>query len=823
MKYDPQAIERKWQSFWESSQAFQAQVSSKPKYYVLEMLPYPSGHIHMGHVRNYMLGDIIARYKTRKGFNVIHPMGWDAFGLPAENAAIERATHPKTWTYQNIANMKEELKKLGFSYDWDKELATCNPGYYKHQQKIFLDFLKAGLAYQAESSVNWDPVDQTVLANEQVVDGKGWRSGAVVEKRKLKQWFLKITDFAEELLSGLKGLDWAEHVKLMQEKWINKSEGWHIKFQVEGSDKDITVFTTRPDTLFGCTFVALSSEHPFASRLAEQDSRVREFVAKCKLGSTQEAEIEKAEKLGIDTGLRVIHPITKKPWPLFIVNYVLMDYGTGAIYGCPGVDDRDNQFAASYGIDVIPQIEEGRMINAEWVTGKTTEEAKELIGQHLESEQLGSPIVCYRLKDWGVSRQRYWGCPIPVIHCKDCGVVPARDLPVQLPDEIDLGGSGQALKNHPTWKHVKCPECGQDAERETDTLDTFFDSSWYFLRYTNPHIDAVIDSKAVDYWLSVDQYIGGIEHAVMHLLYARFFMKAMQVCGYSVPSEPFQSLLSQGMITHMSYQTQNHKWVDVSDVVIKGGKPYSIATGEELVQCRVEKMSKSKKNTVAPGEILKRYGADTARLFVVSDSPPQKELEWTDAGIEGCNKFLNRVFTFVMELKPTRGHGGKTTDKQLQLQRKVHSAIKSATDYLEQLHFNKMIAIIRELSNEIFAFQASDDSDAAVVFEATSVMVQLLNPIVPHITEELWKIMGHKTPLTQTDWPALNEALLKQSSATIAIQVNGKLRGTLVVALDIPQDEIERLALEKVASFVSDRAMLKKVIHVPGKVVNLVV
>lgn len=833
MKYDFLTIERKWQHLWESTKAFTVHPDeAKPKYYVLEMLPYPSGQIHMGHVRNYTLGDVLARYNMQQGFNVLHPMGWDAFGLPAENAAIEKGTHPADWTYQNIKNMKHELKTIGFSYDWDKEIATCSSDYYKHQQKIFLDFLKCGIAYRTESVVNWDPVDQTVLANEQVVEGKGWRSGATVVRKKLTQWFLKITDFAEDLLKSLEDLQgWPSHVKLMQEKWIGKSHGCNVKFFIKDSKNHIDVFTTLPETLFGASFCAISFEHPLAIELAKKNQDIQAFLQKCKQISTAEAELETAEKLGIDTGLKVINPVVDgQLLPLFIANFVLMGYGTGAIFGCPAHDLRDHEFAIKYSLPIHPVIKgaeasipykvnpEDIMINSDWLNGKTALIAKKEVIKYLEQKGLGKETINYRLRDWGISRQRYWGCPIPVIHCSSCGVVPVpeKDLPIELPKEPD------ALSKNLKWKQVKCPKCGNDAERETDTLDTFFDSSWYFARYCNPHTDQVIDNTACKYWLPVDQYIGGIEHAVLHLLYSRFFVKALTKCGYLNLSEPFTNLLPQGMVTHVTYQDKNKKWVFPDDVESKDGKYFLKDKAEEIYQGRIEKMSKSKKNVVAPREIINKYGADTARLFMLSDSPPEKDLEWTDAGIEGSYRFLNKVFNFVADHKLSASNESPS-EKGLVFKRKIHTAIHRTSEYIERLHFNKAVAVIRELSNEVFSFKAVTHGDQAVLTEGVKIMVQLLNPMVPHVTEELWQMLGHEESLAKTLWPKVDPSLLHQNTVTLAVQINGKLKDTIEIERDASESAAKAAAFEsqKISNAIADK-QIKKIIYVQGKILNIV-
>ncbi|MEP2815745.1 MAG: leucine--tRNA ligase, partial [Alphaproteobacteria bacterium] len=671
-RYNVKENEQKWQAAWDDKGCFQVREDNdRPKYYVLEMFPYPSGRIHMGHVRNYTLGDVVARYKKARGFNVLHPMGWDAFGLPAENAAIENKVPPAQWTRENIATMRRQLKTMGLSYDWDRELATCEPGYYRHEQKMFLDFLANGLVYRKESWVNWDPVENTVLANEQVIDGRGWRSGALVEKRQLSQWFLKITDYAEELLKGIETLDrWPDRVRLMQENWIGRSEGAHVRFQFDGRDGQLDIYTTRPDTLFGASFCAVAANHPLAQELARGNPDLADFVAECNRLGTSEAAIETAEKMGFDTGVKVLHPfIDGHTLPVYVANFVLMDYGTGAIFGCPAHDQRDLDFARKYGLPVLPVVapkgtdatavtvgdeaftDDGLLINSDFLDGLAVPDAKSKIIDRLEDMGIGTRAVNYRLRDWGVSRQRYWGCPIPIIHCGDCGIVPVpeTDLPVELPADVDFSETGNPLARHPSWKHVACPTCGKPAERETDTFDTFFESSWYFARFCNPASDAPLDRAAVDYWLPVDQYIGGIEHAVLHLLYSRFFTRALKKCGYLSVEEPFAGLLTQGMVCHQTFKDAAGKWLLPSQVVFDGDAAKHAETGQPVTLGRSEKMSKSKKNVVDPEAIIGAYGADTARLFMLSDSPPDRDLEWTDAGVDGAWRYLNRLWRLVTE------------------------------------------------------------------------------------------------------------------------------------------------------------------------------
>ena len=671
-RYNVKQTEEKWQSAWAESGCFNVETDpARPKYYVLEMFPYPSGRIHMGHVRNYTLGDLVARFRRAQGFNVLHPMGWDAFGLPAENAAIDNNVHPAKWTKENIAAMRNQLKSMGLSYDWRREFATCDPDYYRHEQKMFLDFLKAGLAYRKESWVNWDPVENTVLANEQVIDGKGWRSGVEVEKRKLSQWFLKITAYAEDLLAELEHLDrWPDRVRLMQNKWIGRSEGAMLKFDVDGRDDTIDVYTTRPDTLFGASFVAIAANHPLATKLSETDENLDGFIQDCNRMGTSEAAIETAEKLGYRTGLSCKHPlIDGATLPVYVANFVLMEYGTGAIFGCPAHDQRDLDFARKYDLPVVPVVcpenqdaesfqvgdtaftDDGLLINSDFLNGMTVDTAKSHVIDYLADKGIGEKRVNFRLRDWGVSRQRYWGCPIPVIYCDDCGIVPVpdEDLPVALPDDVELGDPGSPLAAHPTWKHVDCPVCKKPARRETDTFDTFFESSWYFARFASPNAENVVDRKDVDYWLPVDQYIGGIEHAVLHLLYSRFFSRAMRDCGYVDFAEPFAGLQTQGMICHETYKNADGKWLLPTDVIHSEDGNLHTQDGSAVTVGRSEKMSKSKKNVVDPAEIIEAYGADTARLFMLSDSPPDRDLDWTDSGVDGAWRYINRLWRLVDE------------------------------------------------------------------------------------------------------------------------------------------------------------------------------
>lgn len=856
IRYSFREAEQKWQRLWKEAAPYnipEGKASTKPKYYVLEMFPYPSGNIHMGHVRNYTLGDVVARYKRAGGFDVLHPMGWDAFGLPAENAAIERNVHPGVWTRKNIENMREQLQMIGLSYDWSREIATCDPDYYKFEQKFFLDFLKNGIAYRKEADVNWDPVDNTVLANEQVIEGRGWRSGALVERRKLSQWFLRITDFAEDLLQGLSTLtDWPEKVRIMQDRWIGKSVGARLKLNIVGqSASPLDIYTTRPDTIFGMSFCAISPGHPLAVQLAANNKELTSFIEECNRIGTSEEAIEKAEKKGFDTGLRVEHPFEQRSVPLFVANFVLMDYGTGAIFGCPAHDQRDFDFATKYGLPILPVVSggdvskepytgEGSIINSSFLDGLSVEEAKQKAVAELAKKGMGEGKVNYRLRDWGVSRQRYWGCPIPIIYCKACGAVPVpeADLPVRLPEDVTFDAPGNPLARHATWKHVNCPTCGKPAERETDTFDTFFESSWYFARFCNPNSKKAFEDD-VPRWLPVDQYIGGVEHAVLHLLYSRFFTRALKRCGYNLPDEPFKGLMTQGMICHETYKDRKTgKWLTpdeandlakarISQAPLQAGESPSERAGIEVglpyEKGRSEKMSKSKKNTVDPKHIIETYGADTARLFMMSDSPPDRDLEWTDAGIDGAWRYLNRLWKLFVTLTPALSAPAASAAEQgLELRRITHKAVADVSRHIEQFHFNKAVARIRELSNAMEDVVSKDAANPALR-EAGEALLRLLEPFIPHFAEEVWQSLGHKQTLQQVAWPKADPELCKDDEITIAVQINGKLRTTLQVAADASKETLESLALaQKNVQDSLQGKQIKKIIVVPGKIVNVV-
>jgi leucyl-tRNA synthetase len=853
-RYDFRDIEAKWQRLWRERRTFAVgETAERPKYYVLEMFPYPSGKLHVGHVRNYTMGDLVARYRRAQGYNVLHPMGWDAFGLPAENAAIAEGIHPAHWTHDNIAAMRAQLVRMGFAYDWSREIATCHPEYYRHEQKMFLDFLAAGLAYRKESWVNWDPVEHTVLANEQVIDGRGWRSGALVEKRLLSQWFLRITAFTEELLQALHGLDrWPERVRLMQENWIGRSEGARVNFDIAGAGGkgQIEVFTTRPDTLFGAAFLALSPNHPLAQRLAEGDPALAAFIAECNRLGTSEAVIEAAEKRGYRTGLEAVHPFDEsRHVPVYVANFVLMEYGTGAIFGCPAHDQRDLEFARKYALPVLPVVlppgadpkrfvigesayaGDGTLYNSGFLDGLPVADAKRAAVGRIEALGRGARTVAYRLRDWGVSRQRYWGCPIPVIHCRGCGIVPVpeEDLPVTLPEDVSFAQPGNPLAHHPTWKHVRCPRCAGAAERETDTFDTFFESSWYFLRFCSPRADRAFTRAAARTWMPVDQYIGGVEHAVLHLLYSRFFTRALKRCGYPLEvDEPFAGLFTQGMVCHQTYKSESGEWLYPEEVTSDpAGRPVDRA-GRPVAVGRLEKMSKSKKNVVGLDTIVETYGADTARLYLLSDSPPERDLEWTAAGIEGIWRYVNRVWNMVAEpavpLPPPRTPPpAGLPPALLAMRRAIHKTIAAVTDDLDKFRFNRAVARIRELTNTLDELPAGEAGAGPVLREGLERLTQLLGPMTPHLAEEMWARLGGAGLLAEEPWPVADPDLARDEQVTIAVQVNGKLRATVELPRDCGREAVESaaLALPQVVRWLDGRPP-KKVVVVPNRIVNLV-
>ena len=862
-RYNARTAEPKWRAIWDERRIFETRNDDpRERYYVLEMFPYPSGRIHMGHVRNYTMGDVVARYKRAKGFNVLHPMGWDAFGLPAENAAMASKVHPRDWTYKNIETMKAQLKSMGLSLDWSREVATCDASYYRHQQALFLDFMKAGLVERRSAKVNWDPVDQTVLANEQVIDGRGWRSGALVEQRELTQWFLKISTFSEDLLSALDGLErWPDKVRLMQRNWIGKSEGLSFEFGLVGAPKGfdrLPIFTTRPDTMYGPTFAAISPDHPLAKELASKDPKVLAFIAECRRIGTTEAAIETAEKLGYDTGIKVTHPADQN-WqlPLYIANFVLMDYGTGAIIGCPAHDQRDLDFARKYNlpvIDVFVPLDTGERVgDIAFVPAKTDRvryvqwaglpgdmtclEAMDQSLAMFERAGWGRRTVTYRLRDWLISRQRFWGCPIPVIHCDDCGVVPVpkSDLPVRLPDEADFSRPGNPLDRHPTWRHVACPCCGKPARRETDTMDTFVDSSWYFARFTDPwREDTPTDPTQIKAWLPVDQYIGGIEHAILHLLYSRFFMRAMSATGHADLAEPFEGLFTQGMVVHETYRTAAGDYVTPAEVEVSGEAETRVARlkadGSPVEIGSIEKMSKSKKNVVDPDDIIDTYGADTARWFMLSDSPPERDVIWTEAGVEGAARFVQRVWRIVQEAAACKA--GAVADPgpdALALRRASHKALAAVGSDIERLGFNRCVAHIYTLANALGRVleghrgrQIPADLSAALR-EGAEILVQLIAPMMPHLAEECWAALGRPGLVAEQPWPVYDTALVVDDTIVLPVQVNGKKRADLTIARDADQKDIETAVsvLDAVHKALDGRP-IRKIIVVPQRIVNVV-
>jgi leucyl-tRNA synthetase len=860
-RYNAPVREKHWQQVWNERGTFRTKDKSKaPKRYQLEMFPYPSGRIHVGHSRNYTLGDVMARYMRAKGFNVLHPMGWDAFGLPAENAALERGMHPAKWTAENIEIMRRQLKSMGLAIDWSRELATCDPSYYVHQQRLFLDFLKKGVAYRKLSKVNWDPVEHTVLANEQVIDGRGWRSGAPVEQRDLTQWFFKITKYADDLLDALEGLGkWPEKVRVMQANWIGRSSGLTMRFALEGLAKlpkklqTLEIFTTRHDTIFGATFMAISPEHPLAQQLAKKDKALTAFIDDCRKIGTSEEALARAEKLGFDTGLVAVHPF--KPdvrLPVYVANFILMGYGTGAIFGCPAHDQRDLDFARKYGRPVIPVVMppgadaksfaigedaylgDGTMINSEFLDGLSIEDAKAKIADLMEERGLGKRKVNYRLRDWGISRQRYWGCPIPVIHCETCDVVPVpeQDLPVELPQDAKFDVPGNPLDLHPTWKHVACPKCGGPARRETDTMDTFVDSSWYQFRFTAPNAATPTDKKALKYWAPVDQYIGGKEHAVLHLLYARFFTRGMKATKHVNFDEPFTSMFTQGIVVHETYRSENGDWLTPAEVRFEGDGPArkatSIATGRPVEIGAIEKMSKSRKNVVDPDDIIAHYGADTARLFIVSDSPPDRDIIWTDGGVAGAARQVQRISRLidqVAERKHTRnGKALAFGPEALALRRTAHKTLNSVSQNIEGLRYNVAVAQIYELTHALSAaLETTGEGLDWAVREAAELLVQMIGPMLPHLAEDCWARLGYNTLLADQPWPEAEPALLVDDRITIAVQVNGKRRDELTIARTASKEEIEAAALklETVARALDGRSATR-VIVVPQRIVNVV-
>ncbi|MAI06083.1 MAG: leucine--tRNA ligase [Alphaproteobacteria bacterium TMED87] len=859
-RYNFSEVEARWQTKWHDEKVFLSDPSSKkPKYYVLEMFPYPSGRLHMGHVRNYTLGDVLARFRRGQGYNVLHPMGWDAFGLPAENAALERGMHPEAWTLKNISEMKKQFSPLGLSLDWEKEIITSDPKYYVHEQKMFLDFYKKGLAYRKSSWVNWDPVDKCVLANEQVIDGKGWRSNAPVERREINQWFLKITNYAEDLLKELQKLDkWPDKVKLMQSNWIGKSEGafirWNIKSQ-NGKESFgyIETYSTRPDTIFGASFCAIAPNHHLSIKLAKGNVELTKFIDECNsLGISQES-IDKAEKKGFDTGLFAFHPFNSKiRVPLFIANFVLMDYGSGAIFGCPAHDQRDMDFAVKYNLPIkcvcMPLSSSqdifenemiskrkaydgpGIMINSDFLNGFNANEAKKAVVQKLEKINAGKKHTQFRLRDWGISRQRYWGCPIPIVHCGHCGEVPVNeeDLPIVLPKDVNFDTTGNPLDLNNNWKKTSCPKCKKEANRETDTFDTFFESSWYFARFCDSkNQQKAFAKEIVNTWLPVDQYIGGVEHAVLHLLYARFFTRALSDCGYLDIKEPFKGLFTQGMITHETYQTDEGKWLSPNEIMKEtNGQIVSLSGGEKVKLGRQEKMSKSKKNTVDPASIIDTYGADASRLFMLSDSPPERDLQWTDAGIEGAWRYLNKLWRTVHNVSEQTKNCEILNEKDipLDLLKVIHKAIANVTEALESFKFNTGIANIRELSNYIVDYKSDAKNEAHYKRFSLMYFARIANPFIPHITEEMWFRLGGDGLVSNIKWPVFSSQLLVEDKVILPVQVNGKMRGKIEIEPGSSKTVCEELALslQTVKAQIEGKEV-RKVILVPDKIINIIV
>ncbi len=834
-RYNHKVAEKKWQKEWIKQKVFETKKdSNKKKYYVLEMFPYPSGKIHMGHVRNYTLGDVVARYKKLKGYNVMHPMGWDAFGLPAENAAITEKKSPEEWTYKNIKTMKSQLKSMGFSFDWRKELATCHPEYYKHEQEFFIEMFKSGLAYKKESEVNWDPVDKTVLANEQVIDGRGWRSGAEVEKKYLSQWFLKTSKYSNELLTELDNLDeWPDKVKTMQKNWIGKSEGAEIDFNLvnqEYKDYKIKIYTTRPDTIFGATFIAISCQHPLVEKLIITDNKIKKFIKECELSNSDK------DKLGFNTKIKAEHPITKKVIPVYIANFVLMDYGLGAIFGCPAHDQRDLDFANKYNLDVIKVVErekednqiidiattgEGTLVNSDFLNGLSVENAKKKIVEFIESKGLGSKKINYKLKDWGVSRQRYWGCPIPILYREDGEIIPVdkKDLPTLLPKNNAIKGILTSLKDAEEWKLTKCPITGMKAVRETDTFDTFFESSWYFLRFCNPELNKPLDLDEIKYWLPVDQYIGGIEHAILHLLYSRFFTKALRDLNYINLNEPFKGLFTQGMVTHRTFKNAVDEWVEPSDVIKKNDLLFDI-NNSQVTTGNIEKMSKSKKNVIDPGEIINLYGADTARWFMLSDSPPERDLEWTETGVVASYKFINKIWDLFEKSNAYKADQKKINKRLLEKFDKITNEI---SNNIESFHFNKSVAKIYEYVNLLSSLVSKKtiiEEDLSKIIENLTIVI---HPFIPHLSEEIWQGMGKKELCVSAKWPE-TKRIFEEDVIKMPIQINGKTRSLIDILPDEDKEVVIKKVMKdpKVIKNISNKKILKT-IFVPKKIINLVI
>ena len=858
-RFNPKISDNVWQDHWDKNEYFLSKIDhNKKKYYVLEMFPYPSGKIHMGHVRNYTLGDVVARFKRAQGYNVLHPMGWDAFGLPAENAAIQNKTSPADWTYKNIEEMKRQLKLIGLSIDWSKEIATCHKSYFKHQQQLFKKFFDNDLVYKKESEVNWDPIEQTVLANEQVIDGKGWRSGAEIERKNLSQWFFRITDFSNELLEGLSELkNWPDKVKLMQENWIGKSLGCELELDMFDQEKKpvnqkLKIFTTRPDTIFGATFCAISPGHDFSIKLSVDDPELDDFIKKNKNKNITEEGIAKAEKEGIKINYYVKHPfIDDKYLPVYVANFVLMGYGSGAIYGCPAHDQRDLDFALKYNLEVLPVIlpydedqekfsvhkdayvGDGKLINSDFLNGLQIEDAKREIIKNLEGKKIGKKKINFRLRDWGISRQRYWGCPIPIIYREDGEVIclPEDQMPVELPDDIDLSQKGNPLENHPTWKYTKCPETGMSAIRETDTLDTFVDSAWYFLRFCSANNETeAFSNEDINYWMPVDQYVGGVEHAILHLLYSRFFTRALRKSKAVNFDEPFSGLFTQGMVCHETFRLKNQEWVFPDEVYEKDQKYFHNKTNEEIIKGPSESMSKSKKNVIDPENIINEYGADTARLFMLSDSPPERDINWSLAGINGAWKFTQKfwrtvsdcsdVFSVNLAKKP-----GIIKGESLIFRKKIHRYLMSITESIENFHMNVAVAKIHEMTTEISGFNPKNDIDNWCLRESIGILVKVSEPIMPHLAEECWFLIGNPKSIIEERWPEVCEELLEDDQCKIIIQVNGKKRAEIKMPIGVDEQSVfeEAITISNVTNYIDNHRNIKKKIFIPNKILNIVI
>ena len=858
-RFNPKSVDKKWQDIWDKQNLFLSKVDhSKEKYYILEMFPYPSGKIHMGHVRNYTLGDVVARYKRAQNYNVLHPMGWDAFGLPAENAAIQNKTSPSEWTYKNIDEMKRQLKLIGLSIDWSKEIATCDKTYFKHQQKLFKDLFDSKLVYKKESQVNWDPIEQTVLANEQVIDGKGWRSGAEVQRKKLSQWFFKITDFAEDLLDGLFELkNWPDKVKLMQENWIGKSIGCELELEIYDSkfkslNQKLQIYTTRPDTIFGATFCAISPEHPFNDQHCEQNINLKNFKKKYESTNLTEETLAKTEKEGIRLDFYVKHPLIKDKFlPIYVANFILMNYGSGAIYGCPAHDQRDLDFAIKYDLEVIPVIlpnnvkiddfkieseaytGDGTLINSNFLNELTIKQAQEVVIKDLESKKIGNKKINYRLRDWGISRQRYWGCPIPIIYREDGEVIclSEKDLPIELPENIDLSKSGNPLENHPTWKYTTCPDTGMNAIRETDTLDTFVDSAWYFLRFCSPsNNNEPFSKEEVDYWMPVDQYVGGVEHAILHLLYSRFFTRALNKNGSIKFKEPFDGLFTQGMVCHETFRLKTGEWIMPKDVYEKDNIYFQEKTGQEVICGPSESMSKSKKNVVDPEDIINNYGADTARLFMLSDSPPERDISWSLSGINGAYKFVQKfwrtikncenVFEVNINNKPRSFSKNSET-----FRKSVHKNLKSITNSIDNFQMNVSVAKIHELTNELSLFDCNKIDEKWSKKEALLILIRTIEPFMPHLAEECWKLIGNSKSIIHESWPAYEEVLLNDEEKTIVLQINGKKKAELKMPDQSSEEEVFNsfMKLDNIKKLVQDESSINKKIFIKNKILNIVI